>query len=258
MDINDVISRPVNQAPSPSARLVATSTSALKPSPGSETRDTITIASPSPSSFATEATAKINDAISASNVVESTLDDLSKITSTLEDLASAAQKDPTTAQSLEVKANDLAETFRQKTKVVVADGTKPLAGDTIRVKVEQQLGPTLSLVFPDKFPPSLDLGYVQFSPPQAIIDTITRIQTTRENIQALRDSVRRFSDDVTKQAKAIVIARENGDASHASVDDVDNAVDLAATTKDNIGNNPSTAINAFRPSKGTSGKLLDI
>ncbi len=198
---------------------------------------------------------QFNTVISVVNVASEATDSLNKIVNSLDGLAKqAATEDISDSRrlTLQHEANDLVQEIRKAVQVSAPNGTKPLAGDKIRVEVEEKLGKVLEFLLPDHSSDNLGISSVNFTAKESIIKTQTTIEAARRQIEQLRNAVHKIHRDIAS-------AVESSDATHkvkdTSVREVDVALVLAHDTNKDIGSNPRAALNSIGQSSTLN--LLD-
>lgn len=187
----------------------------------------------------------VNRAITASNIAKQGTEQINDIVGSISGIVELAEKASITPERksvLQREANNLLEEIRKVANTASPDGIKPLAGDKIRLEVEEDLGKALDRILPDSAKDSFGIGQIDFSTKETIINTRTKIKRAEEQINKLRAAVDDTSSEVRRAADRIDVAIQNSDASQASVRDVDQAIKLADETRDQIRNNPERAL----------------
>lgn len=194
---------------------------------------------------------KLNSAINVVNLAmeaTSEIDNLVKSIGGIVDQAKSESLTPSRRAVLEKEAKELVQEIKRKAEVSSSDGVKPLAGDKIRLEVEEKIGRTLDFVLPDLAKDGFGLGEIGFSRKEAIIQTVTNVEKARKNIQEIKKAVDETMDAVKSTVGTVEVALQNTEASEASIRDLDQAVKLARDTKLGIKSNPVGAM-------GSLGKL---
>ena len=189
--------------------------------------------------------AHINEAIDATNVASSAVDDISKLISGISGIVEQVNGQdlpPQHVAILEKEANQLKDEIARAAERSSSSGIKPLLGDKITVQVEETLGKTLEVILPDNAKEAFGLGTIQFSPKELIVNTVVSVEKARQGIEDLRKKLADGVDAVRTTVLAFDVAQQNNEASQSRVRDVDQALALAGDTKSEIRRDPDNAL----------------
>lgn len=208
----------------------------------------------------TTALARINDSIAVVNVADEATEGAHKIVESLHGVASQLATENVAEgrrSILEREAHELAAALQKTLSSAAPNGVKPLAGDAIRLEVEEKLGKALDFFLPDHAQNSLGLATVNVSTKESIIQTQAAIETARRQIEELRHQVRHLHAEVARRTNSNDVAQENRAAAKSTVRDLDSAVELARDTKREITQNPSAAIALFQNARARTATLFE-
>ncbi len=204
--------------------------------------------------------AKVNAAINVTNVAEEATAEVEKLVKSLEGIVEVANDGSTPNERLGIldkEVKELVSAIGNLTKSKSLDGIKPLAGDPIRLDLEQKIGRTLEFILPDHSKDAFGLEKITVSKKEAIINTIATVEEGRKRLENLKASL----DDASKSIRQVVseteVALLNRESSEASLRDVDSAIKLANQTKRGIGSNPDRALRSTGDLSAVSLKLLE-
>jgi hypothetical protein len=156
---------------------------------------------------------------------------------------------------LEKEARGLRDEITRVAQVSTSEGVKPLAGDTIRLELEETLGKALEIILPSDAKDAFGLNDINLSQKELILDTVAKVEKARRGIEQLRGSLDHGLDSLRTTVAALEVASQNVEASKTSVRDVDSALTLAVNTKGEIRDDPAGALNSvggsiFKNAKG--------
>lgn len=193
----------------------------------------------------TEMRARLNDAISITNVaVESTkqIDKYLKSIDGILEQVSDEKVPPQRKEVLEAEANELVKQIKKETKTSAPDGSKPLSGDKIRLELEEKIGKALEVILPDDAKEAFNLGEIRFSAKESILSVRAAVIEAKAKLESLKETVGKTAKSVQDAATIFDVAVQNAEASTSSVRDVDAAISLAAGLGNGIESAPSKAL----------------
>jgi flagellin-like hook-associated protein FlgL len=204
--------------------------------------------------------AQLNDLINVVNIAAQATTDIEGIVKSISGIVEQATNPELPDHrraTLEREGNALVDELKKAVNTTTPSGLKPLAGDKVRLEVEEKLGKTLEFILPDHSKDSFGISKISFSAKDSIIQTQTSIQTAREQIEKLRKAVDETKDVIQEKVTEVEVAFQNKEASESSIRDLDEALRVATETQKGIGTNPDSAIRSFGGlGKGALG-LLD-
>ncbi len=266
-DVNGAKAGSVGQSLSP-VRVLTVSTlpglTEVQPSEADssiESSDSVTVAEENsrPTVSQQKLRSRINTAIEATNVATGAVDEIGRILGGIEGIieqVSSEDLPPQRVAILEKEARGLREEIVKAANSATTTGTKPLAGDKIRLELEETLGKTLEIILPDKATVALGLKEIGLSPKDVIINTVARVQEARRSLEDLRTQLDSGVVSIRTAVSALEVASQNVEASQTTVRDVDDALDLARDTKGGIQGNPSGAIGSVGDLAKNASELL--
>lgn len=264
MDVKDLSIKPETKRPlergSKATNPRATLTSLVASTVGVNPTDKISVPEKSSSNPQNvELRKRLNEVISHVNVAEESTAKITEFVQSIGGLAeqvSTQEVTPERKAKLEKEGNELLDAIKRTAQTESSNGIKPLAGDEIRVEIEQKLGKALDAILPDDAKRAFGLKSIDFSTKDSIISTVTKIKEAEVQLQKLRDAVSTVSKNVKNYADEIDVALQNQEASQVSVRDVDEALKLAHSTGKNISDAPQVALNSFStPDENALGLL---
>ena len=263
MSVKDVNTGGVNQA---SKGLSPVRVFTVNTLPGVQsaqsTTDTVSVESPAtdrPSVAQQRLRGKINRAIEATNVASGAVEDLGRILGGIEGIVEQVSSNdlpPQRVAILEKEANNLRDQLVRTADVSTSDGVKPLAGDSIRLELEETLGKTLEIILPDSARSAFGIGDVSLSPKDFILDTVARVEEARRSIEQLRGQLDSGISSIRTAVSVLEVASQNVEASQTTVRDVDDALDLARLAKGGIQEDPKDAIGSVGDLTKSAPELL--
>ena len=172
----------------------------------------------------------MNAVIAVVNVASQATDAIQKIVTSISGIVQQVSQDNTPdnrKEALQNEANSLVEGLKKAVNSAAPDGTKPLAGDSVRFKIEERIGKALDVLLPDHSKDAFGIGTINFSTKESIIQTQTSVATAQKQIEELRQAVVKTTQDVKARVDEIDVASQNQEASQSSVRDLDLAIQLS-------------------------------
>ena len=204
----------------------------------------------------TEEITRTSRLASAVNLASEATDSLKNIVQELGGVVEQAKLAPNAPVELEQKAKQLLDALNSK----IGDGSLPsrsdFPDDETRVELERQLGRTLDFIYPADTQNGFGIGDISFASKEAILNTVSKVRTARERIESLGDAVTGVKSDLSRKLKVQEVARQNVEASGASVRDLEEATLLADSTGELISRNPTLALNSFGKLYTRSAEVL--
>ena len=190
---------------------------------------------------------KINQVISAVNLASEATSEIARLVKSIggivEQVEDGKLSEPR-AKILEKEANELVKEIRKQASSKTSEGLKPLAGDPIRLEVEEKLGKSLDLILPDSAKDAFGLSNITLSKKEAIIQTRVKVEEAEAGVEKLKKAVDETKSRVTKSVTEFDVAIQNKEASQVSVRDLDQALTLASRTSISISVNPEGALSS--------------
>jgi hypothetical protein len=211
-------------------------------------------------SIASDARARLNRVINVINVASQATEDVSQLAESLggivEQVVQAKELPEYRRSALENEANQIVQAIGKRIRDTSAEGSNPLTGDKVRVEIEEKFGRSLEILLPDSAKDSFGLTQVKFSQRDAILDTRTQVEVARRQIESLRDSVSKVKAQVESLAATLDVAIQNGEATTASIRELEDALSVANSTGESINDKPQQALDSVGPLGPGAARLL--
>ena len=159
------------------------------------------------------------------------------------------------ASSSEIPPNRLSALQKEAEAAVRALGERGFSGsaptvtgsldESVRHEIEATLGRTLEFLLPERVRSDFDLGRIDFSTKEAIVQTQTSIAVAQKRIEQIKGEISDSHSTLSRIVAAEEVAAENRRAAGASVRDLDRASSLAVETEAGIRGNRDVALGSF-------------
>ena len=208
-----------------------------------KSRDVVTVSHQAKSVVGNDARTKANSAIEIVNIANEATE---KIGALLKSVSGFTDQAPSLSADrrklLEGEAASVVHAIRATALASSSSGVRPLAGDEIRLQIEETLGRSLDVILPDDATRAFGLGKLEFSTKESIISTRASIEMAKQSFERLRIQVGEAVQNVREANGALDIAIQNTEASGNSIRDVDVALKLTGSTKSLIRELPDAAL----------------
>jgi flagellin-like hook-associated protein FlgL len=208
---------------------------------------------------------KANQAIDAINVAAEAASEIEKLVKGIDGIVGQAQellksdsKNPQESQSethrvplLEQEANQLLGEIKKLARSQAPNGVRPLAGDKIRLDIEEKVGKALEVILPNEASDAFGIDSLSLSSIDAIVNARANVEEARDRIQKIRDSITSTHKEVSSIVGQLEVAFQNSESARASIRDVDEALKVVSETSRKISGNPDGALKAIRIGKGS-------
>jgi flagellin-like hook-associated protein FlgL len=205
---------------------------------------------------------RANQAIDAINVAAEAASEIEKLVKGIDGIVGQAQtllkgEDQSGQQEkhrvplLEKEANQLLGEIKKLAQAQAPNGLRPLAGDKIRLDVEEKVGKPLEVILPTEASDAFGIDSLSLSSIDAIVNARANVEEARDRIQKIRDSITDTHKEVSSIVNQLEVAFQNSEAARASIRDVDEALKVVNETSRKISGNPEGALKAIRLSKGS-------
>jgi len=201
---------------------------------------------------------RANTVITVINLADEATGEIERLVRSIDGIVEqASQPEISTSRRdlLETEANTLVDEIRRRAVMASADGVRPLAGDPIRLEIEQKIGKALDLILPKHAEDGLGLEQMNFSQKEAIIQTRAAVAEAQARLQEIKEAVDQARSAVHSTVDSVEVALQNSEAARVSIRDVDAAVHLAAAMTSGIRREPRSALDSI---EGLSGKSLGL
>lgn len=190
-----------------------------------------------------EARGRVNQVINVVNVAKKATAEISDFLKSINGLVDQAESAPEDRRKLlEGEGNEVVDAIRASAKLATASGLRPLAGDKIRIELEETLGRSLDVILPDDAARAFGLSKLQFSTKESIISTRAAIKIAEAQFEELQKSLESVVTEVRSSASDVDVAVQNSESTETSVRDVDKALKLAGDTTAEIVAHPREAL----------------
>lgn len=185
-----------------------------------ETNKTISILN-----LANDATGKISDMFeSIKGIVEQVANSNAEIV-------------PKKVQVLQKEANDLLSGMKTLTDETDFDSIKPLTDEEAKIYVENKIGQTLDIIFPDDIKDGFGIEKIELSKKENIINTLATVKTAEARITLLKHTISKNFEEVKNETD------KNLDVGN-KLNNFEEAIKLTNTLQNEIVNEPQKALDA--------------
>jgi flagellin-like hook-associated protein FlgL len=191
---------------------------------------------------------RANETINVINLAVNATDEIAKLVNSISGIVEQAQDSnlsSTRLITLQKEANQLVEEIKQKAQNTESNGLRPLLGENVRFDIEQKFGYALDIILPDAAKEAFGLGQISFSMKDSIIDTLTRVEKAKKQLDQLRESVSQAETSIRQGVDTVEVALQNSEASNTSIRSLDQALSLASKTYRGIGKDNQAALDSF-------------
>ncbi len=185
----------------------------------------------------------INFADQATKEIEKLVDSVGGIV----EQADSKDLSPDRIELLEKEANELLNEVRKRASSAGPNGKKPLSGESIELKIEEEIGKTLEVILPDDARDSFGIESVKLSTKDTIIQTRANIEEARTRLEQLKEAVNSAKGEVERNVAELEVALQNNEAASSSIRDLENALGLGADVSRRIVADPASALGSVGP-----------
>ena len=244
MDVNDVKesrTRAVRTAPASRQRSV----DSLRARPVTETAERVTLHPESTQKKQlNEARNRANSVINIINVADETTGEIKRLVKSLHGIAKQAENPEFSEQRkavLESEANQLVEEIKRKAQTST-QGVKPLAGEEIRLDVEEKIGAPVRVKLPDSATQAFGLQEIKFDRQDAIGGVQRAVENAQQQLEVLSNAITDVQHRVQDSLSTMDVALQNSEAAQSTIRDVDEALHVAGHMGGQIGRAPQDAL----------------
>ncbi len=259
MDVKEIRSdKPAVEATS--AKLAPSQTSQLDSTASNVDPVSVQVTTRADTAQQNKSRSAVNSIIAIVNVASEAASDINKLVESISGIveqASETEMPENRRAALEREANQLVNEVKKKVHTEAPGGIRPLAGDKVRVEVEEKVRKTLEVVLPDLAQDNLGLGVIRFSPKEAIIDTKVSIETARKRVDQLSQTLEQAKAYVKLSADELEASVSNNGSAAKALRDIDNAFATADGTQVLISADPEKALKSAGDLKQKALTLLD-
>lgn len=198
-------------------------------------------------------TEETNKSISLLNIASDATDKISDIFDSVKGIVEqvTTEKDitPKKVQILQKEANALLSGMKTLTNDTDFENVKPVTDEEAKIYVEEKIGDTLDMVFPDDVKDGFGMDDIDFSKKETIINTLASVKKTEARITLLKETIAKNYDDLaTKTRDDIEVGNK--------VENLDEAIKLTNALQEDIIQNPKVAMQTTKTDFARFTELL--
>lgn len=174
----------------------------------------------------------------ANNATEKISDMFESIKGIVEQVANSnAEIVPKKVQVLQKEANDLLSGMKTLTDETDFDSIKPLTDEEAKIYVENKIGQTLDIIFPDDIKDGFGIEKIELSKKENIINTLATVKTAEARITLLKHTISKNFEEVKNETD------KNLDVGN-KLNNFEEAIKLTNTLQNEIVDEPQKALDA--------------
>lgn len=174
----------------------------------------------------------------ANDATEKISDMFESIKGIVEQVANSnAEIVPKKVQVLQKEANDLLSGMKTLTDETDFDSIKPLTDEEAKIYVENKIGQTLDIIFPDDIKDGFGIEKIELSKKENIINTLATVKTAEARITLLKHTISKNFEEVKNEAD------KNLDVGN-KLNNFEEAIKLTNTLQNEIVDEPQKALDA--------------
>ena len=174
----------------------------------------------------------------ANDATEKISDMFESIKGIVEQVANSnAEIVPKKVQVLQKEANDLLSGMKTLTDETDFDSIKPLTDEEAKIYVENKIGQTLDIIFPDDIKDGFGIEKIELSKKENIINTLATVKTAEARITLLKHTISKNFEEVKNETD------KNLDVGN-KLNNFEEAIKLTNTLQNEIVNEPQKALDA--------------
>ena len=174
----------------------------------------------------------------ANDATEKISDMFESIKGIVEQVANSnAEIVPKKVQVLQKEANDLLSGMKTLTDETDFDSIKPLTDEEAKIYVENKIGQTLDIIFPDDIKDGFGIEKIQLSKKENIINTLATVKTAEARITLLKHTISKNFEEVKNETD------KNLDVGN-KLNNFEEAIKLTNTLQNEIVDEPQKALDA--------------
>ena len=187
-------------------------------------------------------TEETNKNITSLNIANDSTDKISDIFDSIKGIVEQvvnekAEISPKKVQVLQKEANDLLSGMKTLTNETDFKDIKPLTDEEAKIYVENKIGDTLDMIFPDDVKDGLGMEDIDFTKKETIINTLASVKTTEARITLLKHTIAKNFEHLKNDAS------ENLEVG-SKLNNFEEAIKLTNTLQEEITAKPQEAIDA--------------
>lgn len=174
----------------------------------------------------------------ANDATEKISDMFESIKGIVEQVANSnAEIVPKKVQVLQKEANDLLSGMKTLTDETDFDSIKPLTDEEAKIYVENKIGQTLDIIFPDDIKDGFGIEKIELSKKENIINTLATVKTAEARITLLKHTISKNFEEVKNETD------KNLDVGN-KLNNFEEAIKLTNTLQNEIIDEPQKALDA--------------
>ena len=174
----------------------------------------------------------------ANDATEKISDMFESIKGIVEQVANSnAEIVPKKVQVLQKEANDLLSGMKILTDETDFDSIKPLTDEEAKIYVENKIGQTLDIIFPDDIKDGFGIEKIELSKKENIINTLATVKTAEARITLLKHTISKNFEEVKNETD------KNLDVGN-KLNNFEEAIKLTNTLQNEIVDEPQKALDA--------------
>ncbi|MDD7472906.1 MAG: hypothetical protein SPJ04_01950 [Bdellovibrionota bacterium] len=174
----------------------------------------------------------------ANDATEKISDMFESIKGIVEQVANSnAEIVPKKVQVLQKEANDLLSGMKTLTDETDFDSIKPLTDEEAKIYVENKIGQTLDIIFPDDIKDGFGIEKIELSKKENIINTLATVKTAEARITLLKHTISKNFEEVKNETD------KNLDVGN-KLNNFEEAIKLTNTLQNEIVDEPQKALDA--------------
>ena len=174
----------------------------------------------------------------ANDATEKISDMFESIKGIVEQVANSnAEIVPKKVQVLQKEANDLLSGMKTLTDETDFDSIKPLTDEEAKIYVENKIGQTLDIIFPDDIKDGFGIEKIELSKKENIINTLATVKTAEARITLLKHTISKNFEEVKNETD------KNLDVGN-KLNNFEEAIKLTNTLQNEIVAEPQKALDA--------------
>ena len=174
----------------------------------------------------------------ANDATEKISDMFESIKGIVEQVANSnAEIVPKKVQVLQKEANDLLSGMKTLTDETDFDSIKPLTDEEAKIYVENKIGQTLDIIFPDDIKDGFGIKKIELSKKENIINTLATVKTAEARITLLKHTISKNFEEVKNETD------KNLDVGN-KLNNFEEAIKLTNTLQNEIVDEPQKALDA--------------
>lgn len=199
-----------------------------------------------------------NQIIAAINVAAEATEEIDKIIKSISGIVAQADNENIPDKrrlALQSEANTLVAEINHRVRGAISGPMNPLLGEPIRLEVTQEIGRAIEVNLPAHARDLFGLGPIDLSRQEMIGSLHLALKKAQEQLYELKAAVGESRQSVESVLNEVDVALQNSEASQVSVRELDEALQIAKSTRTGISENPQKALSSYT---GFSKRALSL